>query len=135
MAKRKVSKKSLKAKAWKTFSEFIRKKYADENGFCKCVTCGKIEFWKKMQAGHAVGGRNNAVLFHEEIVHVQCVHCNIFMRGNYSVYTLFMIDTYGRERFEELLALKNLVKKLSNDDLRNVTEQYQQLIEMLNQNF
>ena len=88
-----------------------------------------------MQAGHAVGGRNNSVLFHEEIAHVQCVHCNIFLKGNYNRYALFMIDTYGRDRFEELLLLKNKITKLASQDLRDIATEYRELIDTLGQGF
>ncbi len=129
--KKKVSKKALKKKAWDVFSKYIRLKYSDENENCKCVTCGKIDHWSKMQAGHAIGGRNNAVLFHEKIVHVQCPGCNIFKHGNYNQYALFMIDTYGREEFERLLSLKNKVLKITDSNLVSIAMTYQGKIQEL----
>lgn len=134
-AKKKVSKKALKNKVWKIFSRYIRLKYSDENGYCKCVTCGKIDQWSKMQAGHAIGGRTNAILFHEKIVHVQCPGCNGPKGGNYQVYSLFMIDTYGREEFERLINLKNTILKLSEIDLIGIARTYQEkLTELPNYN-
>jgi hypothetical protein len=49
-----------------------------------------------VQAGHAISGRNGAVLLDEEIIRPQCVHCNIFLRGNYPEFTIKLI----RERAE-----------------------------------
>lgn len=130
MAK-KPSRKTLKNKAWKIFSEYIRRSYADEDGCCKCVTCGKVDHWKNMQAGHSVGGRTNAVLFHEEIVHPQCAGCNIFKNGAYAEYTLYMIDRYGREKFEQLLALKNTTTKITEADLMRIITLYSNRLEAL----
>lgn len=123
MAK-KASKKTLKAKAWKIFSEYIRRKASDYRGLCACVTCGKEDHWKNMQAGHAVGGRTNAILFREDVVHVQCPGCNVFKHGNYNRYSLFMIDKYGRDHFEYLLSLKNKPMKLTEQDLEDIIEKY-----------
>lgn len=130
-AKKKASKRPLKAKAWRLFSEYIRRKYSDENGNCECVTCGKIDHWSELQAGHSVSGRTNSVLFVEDIVHPQCVRCNIFMGGNYERYTLFMIDMYGRAKYEELLDLKNVSVKISVTDLEEICVKYKSLIDQL----
>lgn len=128
---KKPSKKTLKAKAWETFSEYIRRKYSDVNGNCKCVTCGKVDDWKKMQAGHAVGGRGNSVLFHESLVYPQCPSCNIFKNGNYNRYAVFMIKKFGLEKFEEFLALKHHPKKITESDLLELCEKYKAKIQEL----
>jgi hypothetical protein len=70
---KKKSIKTLKKKAWKAFSEYIRRKYSGSGGLVKCVTCNKIDHWKSMHAGHYVDGRNNTVLFDERLVWPQCL--------------------------------------------------------------
>ena len=35
----------------KIFSEYIRKRDADENGYVKCCTCPTVEHWKEMDCG------------------------------------------------------------------------------------
>jgi len=96
-------------------SEFIRKKYADENGYVSCVTCGKTTIWNDgMQAGHYIPkSKGLSIYFLEENIHPQCVSCNVFNNGNYRPYTLFMIDTYGREKIEELENLSKTQRKIS----------------------
>lgn len=134
MAKKKKKKKSLKTlknKVWKVFSLYIRLRDTDDSGYGKCVTCETVEHYTKLQAGHAVGGRTNAILFHEEIVHAQCVKCNVFMRGNYNKYALFMIDTYGREKFEHFLALKHAFKKFYEYELDDMYKYYKNRSEEL----
>jgi hypothetical protein len=111
---------TLKAKCWKLFSQYIRLRDADENGTVKCVTCGKLMFWEKdsAQAGHFIGGRGNAVLFDERLVHVQCYRCNKELRGNYVSYTLFMLTKHTIREIEEFQALKHKVVKFNVTDLQ-----------------
>jgi hypothetical protein len=129
--KKRPTLKSLKNKAWKLMSEWVRRKDADEGGTTRCVTCRVPIYWKEAQAGHFVGGRTNAVLFHPDLVHVQCVACNVFRSGNYAAYTLFMLDLYGREKVEEFLALKNKVVKYTRSDLEDLIQGYKQKLEGL----
>jgi len=84
-----------------------------------------------MQAGHFVPGRGNAVLFNEECVRVQCCSCNIFLRGNYQSYTLYMIDQVGRDETERLLALKNTIVKFTNQDLLDIAQKYTEKLEVI----
>jgi hypothetical protein len=126
---RKPTLRSLKDKCWKVFSEYVRRKEADEGGTNYCFTCGQPKFWKELHAGHFVGGRTNAVLFNEDIVKPQCVMCNIFLNGNYGRYTLKMIDLHGREKVEEFLALKHQVKKYTRSDLEDLIQTYKSKLE------
>lgn len=134
MAKRKKKKKNetfadVKKRVWKVFSEYIRKRDADENGVCKCVTCGMFGHWSIMQAGHFVGGRTNSVLFNEDIVMAQCVHCNIFKRGNYQEYTLHMIRKHGMKKVEKFLKLKHEIKKYTIGDMEKLEADLKRRIE------
>jgi hypothetical protein len=128
---KKITLRGLKAKAWKVFSEYIRRRDADEGGTCRCVTCRAPIFWKEAHAGHFVPGRTNAVLFHPDITNAQCIRCNIFLGGNYAAYTLYMLDRFGREKVEEFLALKHKAVKLTRSDLEEIIEKYKQKLEEL----
>ena len=82
-------------------SELIRRKYADENGYAICFTCGKHEPWKDLQAGHGIGGRGNYVLFLEEVIKPQCDVCNIFRKGNYERFIPKLIDLYTQKQYDD----------------------------------
>lgn len=103
--------KTLKAKAWKLFSEYIRRKYADENGMVKCCTCDHFAHWKQMQAGHFIPGRCNSILFEENGVHPQCRKCN-YNEGNGPEYYVFMLNKYGQEEIDRLRNLRHQAVKL-----------------------
>jgi hypothetical protein len=116
---------SLKKKAWKLFSEYVRSKDADDQGRVECFTCGKVLHWKQdAQAGHAIGGRHNAVLFDESIVRPQCCHCNIFLRGNYSIFAIKLIRENSMEWFEKKLADSRKTMKYTRSDLNDLIDLY-----------
>ena len=113
---------TLKKRAWKAFSEYIRKKYAI-NGYVYCCTCGERKHWKEMHAGHYIHNRLN-IYFDERNVHPQCNKCNTFLHGNGRMYERFMRDTYGEEVIEELETLKNVTIKLSRKDYLEIESEY-----------
>ena len=115
---------SLKKKAWTLFSQYIRKKAMDPDSHCICYTCGDYSRWLEMQAGHAIPGRHNAVLFDEEIVKVQCVACNIFKRGNYPIFTTKLIKAHGMEWWENKLANSRKTVKYTRFDIQEIIDKY-----------
>jgi hypothetical protein len=89
---------SMKKKAWKAFSVWVRTKELDGKERVRCYTCGKRMPWKKSYAGHFVQGRRPSILIQEEIVRVQCVGCNRFRHGNLNKFTPKMIEELGVDR-------------------------------------
>lgn len=123
---------ALKNKAWKLCSEYVRRKYADAGGFVGCYTCGAPLHWKlEAQAGHAIGGRNNAVLLDVEILRPQCVACNVFRRGNYPIFTAKLIREHGLEWFEQKLVAARQIVKLTRADYEQRIEEFQNKLKEL----
>lgn len=116
------SKKTLKKEAWSAFSAYIRTRdcirftNSPDDGIC--VTCKREYPYKKLQAGHFIGGRTNAVLFDERIVYSQCYGCNIGKSGNYLDYFYFMESEIGR------LAIDKLVKELKDKKISYSSQDY-----------
>lgn len=81
---------SLKRKAWDTFSKFIRQRDG------KCVTCGSTN---QLQAGHFWHG---VLDFDEMNINAQCKKCNVWLSGNLAVYSTYLLEKYGLEKFEDL---------------------------------
>jgi len=92
---------ALKKIAWQKLSLLVRLDHATKEGHCRCVTCGRRDHWTLLQAGHAIGGRHAAVLFDEDLIYPQCIRCNIFLRGDYGNYALFLIKKHGRKWYEQ----------------------------------
>ena len=120
---------SLKNKAWKLFSEYVRRKDADEGGTVSCFTCGKPLSWKEAHAGHAIPGRHNAVLFDLDIVRPQCPRDNIFLRGRYEVFATKLIKEMGMDWWEKKLAGSREIVKLTRSDLEDLIAAYKAKLE------
>lgn len=86
---------SLKKKAWALFSQWLRLAYANANGMCQCVTCGRWYPWNRgIQAGHYYHGRI-AIYFDLQNVHPQCEQCNGYKDGSPRAYAEYLAKRYG----------------------------------------
>lgn len=121
---KKVKKSVLKKKAWSVVSRYVRITSADADGNCQCYTCEKVYPWKKMQAGHGIGGRNNAVLFDLRLIRPQCVGCNIFARGRYQVFIPRLITELGAKVFMKMAEDANRIVKYTDEDYKNIIKKY-----------
>jgi len=86
---------------------------------------------KEAQAGHAIGGRTNQVLFDEEIIRPQCKRCNIFLQGNYPQFTTNLIKEKGLKWWEKKLEDSKKVKKFTKEELKNLCEYYENKLKEL----
>jgi hypothetical protein len=131
--KKTVSK--AKKEAWTEFSRYIRLRDCLETTGTtthgRCVTCGKTFEFSRLQAGHFIPGRTNAILFDERGVHAQCVGCNMFGRGMWPEYYQYMKEEYGEETIFELVALRRTVKKWTVSDLEEIRDLYRAKIDEL----
>ena len=116
---------------WPVFSKYIRLKYADWRGNEGCVTCGKVQGWKQMQAGHFVPGRMNSILFDERGVHPQCYLCNGPLKGNPRKYDAFMKHKYGQEVIDELDKLSLQPRQFTYEELIDLWNDYKEKIKNL----
>lgn len=129
--KRAPTLRSLKNKGWKLFSEWIRRKDADEGGTVECFTCGKLMHWKEAHAGHAIPGRHNAVLLDEEIVRPQCPRDNLFLGGRYEIFATKLIQRHGMDWWLSKLEGAKRVVKLSRADYEAKIEELKKKLEAL----
>ena len=122
--KKKLKLSRLKQKAWRVFSEWVRKRGADENGYNTCVTCGKRDLWTNLHASHFIPSRRNSILFLEENCHASCMACNIWRHGAIEDYYPFMLKTYGQEKIDEIKRLKKQIFKPTREYYEEVIERY-----------
>ena len=81
----------------KVFSEYIRRRDADENGYVKCCTCPAVKHWKEIDAGHFISRKHMNTRWRETNCHPQCQNCNRSKRGSLVEYLMFMKEKYGYE--------------------------------------
>ena len=113
-----------KAKAWVAFSAYIRTRdclrFTGDKDEGMCVTCNKSLPYKKLQAGHFINSRRNAVLFDERIVYTQCYGCNVGNGGAYVEYFVFMEQEWGREKIDEFRKLKHTTVQYKLHDFKEI---------------
>ena len=106
MAKRKKSTVAQEVeKAAKLLQRLVRLKASDENGYCQCVTCGKVDHYKSMQGGHFIPRGRTIFKLWEENIHPQCPSCNLWgmKQAHYVLrYRQYMVDTYGERRVKAM---------------------------------
>lgn len=117
-----------RAKALRLLQQLVRMKAADDNGMARCVSCNKLVHYKDADGGHWLPkGASSRWALEECNVHLQCKGCNSFgMRyGTASqAYTLHMIDMYGKDHVDHMIATKNQVHKLYKADYDDMIKEF-----------
>ena len=109
MAKRKKATVAQEVeKAAKLLQRYVRLKASDDNGYCQCVTCGKVDHYKAMQGGHFYSRRHTVFKLFEENIHPQCPACNVYgmkTTRTQEAYRIYMEDMYGARRIRAMQRL------------------------------
>ena len=116
--------------AW--FSRYIRLKYSDSRGYCRCISCGKVYFWKEIQNGHYMSRRYMSTRFSEDNCRPQGVECNIFNQGAIQMYRRALIKEIGEQRVDLIeVRAKQESKNWSLFELQELIEFYKKEVERL----
>jgi hypothetical protein len=116
----------LKAKTWQWVSIYVRTRGADWKGYNTCVTCGKRDHWRRLQAGHFIPGRRNSIIFDFRHIYPQCQRCNVFLHGNLINYYPYMVKRVGESVIEELKQLNNQDKQFRREELLDIINKCKQ---------
>ena len=95
-------------KAAKLLQRYVRLKASDDDGYCHCVTCGKLDHYTAMQGGHFYSRRHTVFKLFEENIHVQCPACNQWGMKTTKIqeaYRIYMEDMYGARRIRAMQKL------------------------------
>ena len=115
----------LKKQLWGIFSQYIRQR---DKGIC--ISCGKQDYWRKMDAGHYIPKTAGLSLyFDERNVNCQCTYCNRWMHGNLAPYALALIAKYGQNILQELDTERHKIRKISDDEYGQLIEMYKQRLQ------
>jgi hypothetical protein len=110
----------------------VRLKAADDNGYCACVTCGVSKPWQEMQGGHFIERGRKATKADEINIHPQCPQCNQWgMKNTTTVlaYRSAMIDMYGADCVDELVAWSKATFKPSREWIAGQVEYFKEQID------
>lgn len=113
----KSARSKITEKADAAFSQYIRLKYADAYGNCRCISCGQYHPWKEIQNGHYMSRRYMSTRWSEDNCRPQCVACNIFNQGAAQMFRLGLIkeyyDLYVLQGQSRDSAMQNAEKRVS----------------------
>lgn len=101
------------------FSKYIRLKDS-KNGIGTCVTCGKKDHWKNLQAGHFMSRKHYSTRWDENNVKIQCAACNVFRYGEQFLFSKYL----GNNLSEELLDKSRRLVKFTNIELEEMILHY-----------
>ena len=98
----------LLAETQKRVNKYIRLRDS-ENGYFKCISCGRVLPNSSMNAGHYFPvGHFGIIRFNLDNIHSQCEQCNCFKDGNLAPYTFNLRRKIGDERFQDLEKLSQI---------------------------
>ena len=123
---KKPSRKTIITKLDSIFSQYIRLRYS-KNEIAECVTCGKQDHWKKLQAGHFISRKHYATRWDEDNVQVQCSGCNVFRYGEQYLFSKYL----GVDLSEELLIKSRKIQKFTDNELLDMIELYNEKVNNL----
>ena len=127
-----MAKATLRSKCLVAIQLLARVAAADENGYCKCVSCGESFHYKTGDGGHYIPkGASSYWALQVENVHPQCKGCNGFgMKYGIAAqqYTIFMIDMYSKAFVDDMFATKKKVMKLYKADYVDMLKEFNELI-------
>ncbi len=115
------------------FSEFIRLRDANKDGYVRCISCGKLKHWKDVDNGHYINRKHMSTRYSEKNCNGQCRACNRFDEGNMIGYTKGLIKKYGQGILEELEVLKFQTSKFSKFELEVLAKHYKEEVKKLKQ--
>lgn len=131
-AKAGMSKSALVKELDKWFSYYIRLKFSDKNGYCRCISCGKVYFWKYIQNGHYMSRRYFSTRYSEDNCRPQGVECNIYNQGAIQMYRRALIKEIGEQRVDLIeVRARQERKNWSIFELKQLIEYYKKEVKKL----
>ena len=113
-----------KIRADNVYSKLIRRKNADKNGMCVCVTCRKIFHWKNIQNGHYIPRNHLSTRYDDRNCAPQCCGCNVYGGGKHDLFALALVSKYGPNILEDLNAQKNKKVKYKIYDYQEMIDKW-----------
>lgn len=118
------------------FSQFIRLRDSDENGYCSCVTCGAVGFWKggsgvAIQNGHFQSRSKHYTRHLEKNCSAQCYACNCMKQGEQFLHGIALDKRWGEGTALEMLQLGNQPFKYTREWLEERIKHYKLEVQRL----
>lgn len=111
------------------FSKYIRLRDSNGNGYAKCVTCDKVNYWKECDAGHFQSRRYLSTRYDEKNCHAQCVGCNQWGAGEQYKHGLEIDALYGKGTAKSLENKARSLQKMNKNEVMELAREFKQMAE------
>lgn len=121
-----MTRRNIVKKLDKVFSEYVRKKHANKQGYVKCYTCEKKAYWQGegMQNGHFISRSSRALRWDEDNCRPQCYACNCMKYGQQYIFAQNLNKEFGYDKADELLQQSRKIVKHTDAELLEKIEYY-----------
>mgnify|MGYP003520282447 FL=1 len=128
----------LKKKLWSVFSQYIRKSWADHNGYLLTVD-GELVHWKDCDCGHLRHNtERNALLGGNELWYYENNFAPQSNQGNRlnkddsaQKYMLWAVKKYGTDEVDKMFRMRNTYRMWTYEELEAKYQHYKALFENL----
>ena len=86
----------------------------------RCYTCGAIKHWKEMDLGHYI--HKDCFNHEEDLLRVQCTHCNRHLSGNLGVFAENLIKEHRANKFQKLTSVRYSKKDYTRKELLEIVD-------------
>ena len=111
------------------FSQFVRLRDTDDNGYGRCITCGETFHYKEFECGHFRSRRNLTTRWREENAHAQCFECN--RKEDIGAYMIAMLNLHGMDVAADIIAKSKVDYKFIQDDYEQIYKHYRAKVKEL----
>ena len=106
------------------FQFYVRLRDAMPGGMTKCISCGRILSFDKMQGGHYCSRRHFSTRWNEDNVHSECFSCNCMDGDHLIQYRKNLIRKIGEKKVEWIEAYCKETRKWSDFELVLLIKEY-----------
>ena len=94
--------KNIRERCLSAMQKLRRIEEANDDGYVRCISCGKVMHWKEAQGGHFIPRAVRATELEPDNIWPQCPQCNGVRKGNPIPYRYNLVRKIGEERVKRL---------------------------------
>jgi len=110
------------------FSQFIRLRGCNDEGWGNCFTCDRLKFWKEVDCGHFITRAKMSTRWMETNCQFQCKQCNM-NGGQQYVFSKKLDEFHGKGTAEAILIASNQMRKFSVHELEEMYQYYKNRVD------
>ena len=97
---------SIRTRCLTAMQRLRRLEEANDEGYVRCISCGKVMTWQEAQGGHYIPRTVRTTELDKDNIWPQCPQCNGVRGGNPIAYRYSLVKRIGKERVERLEDLR-----------------------------